>query len=114
MKHKLAMSFALTAFAAASLFLSACSDIDYHEISPEEMERRFGKNVLGHAEWVEEPLNWVYQKCDIYLMPPEFYQPEGCYESIIEHEKRHCDEGYWHDSAYHDPNCRIRKYYLAF
>lgn len=103
------MNWIYTSILVLSLFgLFGCGvDIDYHTITKEELVERRGASALGYAEWYA--LFGEIFKCNIYTLDPSQYIPEQCFEMVLEHEERHCDEGAFHgelDGV--TPNCYIK------
>jgi hypothetical protein len=65
-------------------------DITYYE-NQYDLAMATGKNICGYADWLSIP-----GKCKIHAVRRS---------SVIEHELRHCAEGYWHSNMYYNEEC---------
>lgn len=75
-----------------ALTLCACGNKEYREVcSPDEMEDISGnRDFLGYTYWDSTG------RCVIFMYQEDWYYPEGCYEAVLEHEERHCEEHNYH------------------
>ena len=80
----------------AVVLLSGCAaleDVDYHWDTPmDTLEDMAGYPVLGYTTWT--PFT-----CDIYIAPAEEFSTDECFDALIEHEERHCNEHNFHPST---------------
>lgn len=77
----------------AIALMSSCGalvDIDYHwDVDPDWIEAKVGYPTYGY----------YYRtlfSCDIYMAPMDFVGSDECFDAVLQHEERHCDEGAYH------------------
>jgi hypothetical protein len=69
---------------------------DYEYLQSLSREWIDGRKVDGFAVWKSIDVVNI-EKCDIYLMYPEWYRNESVYNEIYGHEVRHCFEHDYHE-----------------
>ena len=86
----------LLCVAIFSIILMGCwgDTISFIEISRQEMDQRFGSQYIGYATWGNDEFG--FQHCKVYMMPLDEYPSDQCYDAVLNHELRHCDEGNFH------------------
>ncbi len=82
-------------------------DVSYHWDVPLEQIRNMSGDPRGlaYTEWETTPFE---KTCDIYMPPLEEVPSNECYDALILHEERHCDEGHFHEPGKgYVPECAI-------